>query len=152
MEWRICRGKRQLAEWRSLLETKQKQDDALDLVSLPQARLPFSLLTSRYTSTDIATAPPPPRHSVASPRPPPRLRSSWISVIRTREPLEPMGCPSAIAPPFTFTRDQSQSSSLPFASACAANASFTSIRSKSPIRKPVRSKSRFTAIVGAAKM
>jgi hypothetical protein len=44
-----------------------------------------------YTSTDIATAPPPPRHRVARPRPPPRRRSSWINVISRREPLEPMG-------------------------------------------------------------
>lgn len=29
-----------------------------------------------YTSTDMATAPPPPRQRVASPRPPPRRRSS----------------------------------------------------------------------------
>src|SRR2546427_5890410 len=29
-----------------------------------------------YTSTDMATAPPPPRHKVARPLPPPRRRSS----------------------------------------------------------------------------
>jgi len=44
-----------------------------------------------HTSTDMATAPPPPRQSVARPRPPPRRRSSCIKVISTREPLEPMG-------------------------------------------------------------
>src|SRR5256885_522365 len=81
------------------------------------------------SSQSLPTPPPPPRHSVATPRPPPRRRNSQTNEISTREPLEPIGCPKATAPPFTLTRDQSQSNSFPFASACAANASLTSITS-----------------------
>ena len=46
-----------------------------------------------------------------------------------RAPEAPIGCPRAIAPPFTFTRSQSQPRARPSTSACTANASFASIRS-----------------------
>ncbi len=45
----------------------------------------------------MATDPPPPRHSVASPYRPPRRRSSWSSVATIRAPLAPTGWPRAIA-------------------------------------------------------
>ena len=56
----------------------------------------------------------------------------------------PIGCPRAIAPPLTFTRSQSNPSSLPSASTCAAKASLISIRSKSSRLPPTRSMSRRT--------
>src|SRR5262249_1159206 len=46
-----------------------------------------------------ATASPPPRHNVASPRRAFRSFIAYSSVVNTRAPLAPMGCPSAIAPP-----------------------------------------------------
>src|SRR5262249_5423911 len=82
-------------------------------------------------STTIATALPPPRHSAASPRSSPRRPSAYSSVTSPRVPDAPIGCPSAIAPPLTFTRASSSPSSLPHASICAANASFSSNRSMS---------------------
>src|SRR5262249_3624258 len=42
---------------------------------------------------------PPPTQSAARPRFPFRRRISWSSVSSSRAPLEPTGCPSAIAPP-----------------------------------------------------
>src|SRR5207249_192277 len=54
-------------------------------------------------STIIATALPPPKHSDANPRFPPRCSKAYRSVTSTRAPDAPIGCPSAIAPPLTFT-------------------------------------------------
>src|SRR3972149_4587507 len=58
------------------------------------------------------------------------------SVARPRAPRAPIGGPRAMAPPFTLTRSQSQPSSRPTASDCAANASFASIRSISSSDRP----------------
>ena len=87
-----------------------------------------------HASTIIAVPMPPPMHSDAAPRPPPRACSAWTSVVSTRAPLAPIGWPSAIAPPCTFTLAGSSFSSRTTASDCAANASFSSIRSRSPTR------------------
>ena len=65
-----------------------------------------------------------------------------------RQPLDPMGCPSAIAPPFTFTRAGSSSSPRMQAIACAANASFSSTRSRSPTRQPARASAFLPAGIG----
>src|SRR5262249_7737860 len=100
-------------------------------------------------STASATALPPPRHSVARPVFLPRASMAWSSVTSTRVPLAPIGWPSATAPPFTLTRSQSQPSASPSASACAANASFASIRSKWPIWTPIFFISFCTASIGA---
>ena len=67
----------------------------------------------------------------------------------SRAPEAPIGWPSATAPPFTFTRSQSQPSASPSASAWAANASFASIRSKWPIETPIFFISFWTASIGA---
>ena len=53
-----------------------------------------------------ATPFPPPRHSVATPRRSPRASRACNNVVSTRAPLAPMGCPSATAPPLTFTRER----------------------------------------------
>src|SRR6185295_19850843 len=50
----------------------------------------------RGASTIIAVPIPPPMHSDAAPRPPPRFWSVWTRVVSTRAPLAPIGCPSAI--------------------------------------------------------
>src|SRR5438132_9170604 len=82
-------------------------------------------------STTIATALPPPRHSDASPRLAPRCCIAYSRVVSTLAPDAPIGCPSATAPPWTFTFASSNSSPLPQASIWAANASFSSNRSMS---------------------
>src|SRR5204863_6661170 len=57
-----------------------------------------------FRSTSMATALPPPRQSAATPMRPLRRSRACRSVTRTRAPLAPIGWPSAIAPPWTFTR------------------------------------------------
>ncbi|KGX62712.1 hypothetical protein Y025_6322 [Burkholderia pseudomallei TSV32] len=54
-----------------------------------------------------------------------------MAVVTSRAPDAPSGCPSAIAPPFGFTRASSSAtpSSRSTASPCDANASFSSITS-----------------------
>ena len=54
--------------------------------------------------------------------------------------MEPSGWPSAIAPPLTFTFSTSGSSSRSHAAITDANASLTSIRSRSSIVMPLRSR------------
>ena len=88
-------------------------------------------------STAIATPLPPPRQRVAMPRFSPRRLSAWINVVSTRAPLAPMGWPRATAPPCTLTRDGSRPSSRVTATACTANASFSSTRSTSSSFQPV---------------
>src|SRR5450759_2063937 len=53
-----------------------------------------------------------------------------------RAPEAPIGWPMAMAPPLTLTLDVSQPRSLLTAQACAANASFASIRSRSSFFQP----------------
>ena len=53
----------------------------------------------------VAIPCPTPMHIVAGRRP--RSSSSWHSVAHKRPPIMPSGCPSAIAPPLTFTRSGS---------------------------------------------
>ena len=67
-------------------------------------------------------------------------------------PDAPIGWPSAIAPPLTFTRASSSPSSLPHASIWAANASFSSNRSMSLSRSSAFSSTCRTASTGAMKM
>ena len=81
---------------------------------------------------------PPPMHSEAMPRLAPRRFISCSSVTRMRAPEAPIGCPMAIAPPFTLTLLVSQPISLLTAQACAANASLISSRSSSAAFQPAR--------------
>src|SRR6266571_8718572 len=53
-------------------------------------------------STIIETALPPPRQSVARPRFALRSFIAYTRVVSTRAPLQPIGWPSATAPPFTL--------------------------------------------------
>src|SRR5208282_5368785 len=88
----------------------------------------------QMTSMAMAVASPPPMHRLAIPRCLPRAFSAYSSVVRMRAPVAPIGCPSAQAPPLTFTFAGSSPSSLIAAIATTANASFTSYRSTSAAR------------------
>src|SRR6185437_6879394 len=67
-----------------------------------------------------------------------RRRNSLNNVARSLAPVQPSGCPSAIAPPFTLTRSGSKSSAAITASAWQPNASFNSITSISFNPTPAR--------------
>src|ERR1700733_3167919 len=97
-----------------------------------------------------ATALPPPKHSAAIPRFKFRRCISYNSVTSTRAPDAPIGCPSATAPPFTFTFSGLSFSTRVTAIAATANASFNSTRSTSLSRShPVFFSSFSTASTGA---
>src|SRR5918992_5048961 len=82
---------------------------------------------THYTASTIIAIPmPPPMQRDAAPLPPPRAFSEWTRVVRIRAPLAPMGCPSAMAPPWTLTFAGSSCSSRATAIDCDANASFSS--------------------------
>ena len=55
-----------------------------------------------------------------------RRRISWMIVVVSLAPVQPSGCPRAIAPPLTLRRSGSIGSSRRHASTCAAKASFSS--------------------------
>ena len=95
-------------------------------------------------TTSAGASRPAERHAEAAadaerrqPAPRPAARISCSSVTRIRVPVQPMGWPSAIAPPLTFTRARSIGRSRSTASTCGANASFSSTRSKSSSVRPV---------------
>src|ERR1039458_2287567 len=92
---------------------------------------------SSYTtfSSAIAIPMPPLTHSVATPRFVLRFSISCSRVTVMRVPVHPMGCPIAIAPPFTFSRSRLKFSVRSHASTCAANASFNSISPNSCSRR-----------------
>ena len=75
--------------------------------------------------------------SVARPFFTSRRRISCGSVVGTRAPDAPTGCPSPIAPPFALTVSVSQPRSSFTAHACALNASFAITRSR-PAAGPAR--------------
>src|SRR5690349_12345461 len=100
------------------------------------------------TSMRSASPWPPPEQIAARPSPPPFRRSSWTIVPRMRPPLAPIGCPSATAPPFTFTFSGSAPSIFTELSATDENASLTSTRSTSPIDLPAFSSAWVPAFAG----
>src|SRR6476619_2970666 len=67
------------------------------------SRLPFDVSSLHLSKITLAPWPTP-THMVASPYLLFLLFISCTSVVESRTPLQPKGCPSAIAPPFTFTR------------------------------------------------
>src|SRR3546814_19813696 len=69
-----------------------------------------------------------------------------------RAPDAPIGWPIAIAPPLTLILAASQPISLFTDSACAANASLASIRSRSAISQPASSSARLLAATGPIPM
>src|ERR1035437_117048 len=104
---------------------------------VPEARVGTAALgcpverssTAVHTTFSSASAIPMPplTHRVATPRLGLRFSTSCSSVTVMRVPVHPMGCPIAIAPPFTLSRSRFKFNVRSKASTCAANASFNSI-------------------------
>src|SRR6185312_3238418 len=94
------------------------------------------LAHAAMTSSTVASPWAAPEQIAATPLPPPRRRSSWMTVPSRRAPEAPMGWPSATAPPFTFTRSGSMPSRSTVFSATEQKASFTSSRSMSDTASP----------------
>ena len=95
---------------------------------------------------------PPPMHIVTSPVVSSWRSSSSSSVPISMPPVAPSGCPSAIAPPFTFTFAGSMPVSRIVLSGTVANASLISTRSMSPIVMPAFFSTFGTAVDGAVSM
>src|SRR5439155_9994825 len=97
----------------------------------------------------VTLAWPPPSHMVWRPHRPPVRSSSFSSVVISRAPVAPSGCPSAIAPPFTLTFARSAPVSRCHASTTDANASLISTRSMSASVMPAFSSACAVAGIGA---
>ncbi|MCY1230825.1 hypothetical protein D9M72_432540 [compost metagenome] len=69
-----------------------------------------------------------------------------------RAPVMPNGCPRAIAPPWTLSREWSMPSSRELATTWTANASFSSTRSMSPMPSPARASACRVASTGPMPM
>ena len=80
-------------------------------------------------------------HSVATPEPRSSSSSRPSNVTSSRDPDEPSGWPSAIAPPRALSRSRSSPRRRSHATTWAANASLTSHASMSATRRPVRASS-----------
>src|SRR5690348_6534661 len=85
-----------------------------------------------------------------------RRTISWESVVTSRVPVAPKGCPMAIDPPITLMMASLISQPfaaqpLKFESTCAANASCTSITPRSFHSMPARSSAFGTAKIGACR-
>ena len=76
---------------------------------------------------------PPPIHRLATPKRLSDLFISYNKVAAMRAPDAPIGCPRAMAPPFTLTLWAGILRSLKTPIDCDANASFTSNKSMSSI-------------------
>mmetsp|Transcript_30938 Transcript_30938/g.100755 ORF Transcript_30938/g.100755 Transcript_30938/m.100755 type:complete len:216 (+) Transcript_30938:130-777(+) len=96
----------------------------------------------------VALAVPPPSQMARSPKRTRRRRISHRSVAASFAPVAPKGCPSAIAPPFTFRRDGSAPMAFAHAMGTLANASFTSYKPISPMVSPARSSAFWVAGMG----
>src|SRR4051795_2931864 len=91
-------------------------------------------------SISVPVPRPPPQHIVTKPIDLSERSISCSSVVIRRAPVEPSGCPRAIAPPLTFTRSMSGLCSRCQAATTGANASLISNRSMSLIVIPLRSR------------
>ncbi len=93
---------------------------------------------------------------VSNAHPPLRRRSSCSIVARIRPPVAPIGCPSEMPEPFTFSRSSTSARVSPHpcrtASTCTAKASLTSIRSRSSKPIPARSSTLWAAPTGPIPM
>ena len=90
-----------------------------------------------YKSSKIPAAPcPVPTHMVTIPYFLFCLFSSFMICTVSFAPVQPSGCPNAIAPPFTLITSGFKSNVLITANYCEAKASFSSIKSISSFFKP----------------
>src|SRR5216683_102511 len=96
-------------------------------------RLKVAERRERFHSTTrsmiVAVPSPPPQHMVSRPYRRSRRSSSYSSLFIRIAPEAPNGCPTAMAPPFTFVLSISAPVSFCHASTTDANASLTSKRS-----------------------
>mmetsp|Transcript_51867 Transcript_51867/g.90504 ORF Transcript_51867/g.90504 Transcript_51867/m.90504 type:complete len:211 (-) Transcript_51867:597-1229(-) len=97
----------------------------------------------------MAMASPPPMQTDAMPRLRPRERSACTKVTTMRALLEPMGWPTAQAPPSALTLLRGMASSRITAMGTTAKASFTSNRSTSSTDQPTWDNSARIAPMGA---
>src|SRR5690349_16627160 len=106
-----------------------RREDVTRLALFDEERAAFD--RSHYCShSKIPAAPcPPPTHMVTMPYFDLRRAISRRIVAVNLAPVQPSGCPSAIAPPLTLTRAGSMPASRITARACTANASLSSMTS-----------------------
>src|SRR5690606_17807126 len=97
----------------------------------------------------VAVPMPPPVHMVTRAVVASRRSSSSSAVPMSMAPVAPMGWPSAMAPPFTFTRSGSRPRSRMVFMGTAAKASLISHRSTSPVVMPALARQRSDAGPGA---
>merc|ERR1712048_1044422 len=83
----------------------------------------------------VAFAVPPPSQIACTPYRPPQRSNSLTNVVIIFVPVQPRGCPRAIAPPQTFNLSKSAPSTLAQAKGTGAKASLTSYLSISLICK-----------------
>ncbi len=97
---------------------------------------------------------PVPMHMVTMAYRPLRRRSSCSAVAASLAPVQPSGCPSAIAPPLTLRRGSSASRPRPLSTArlWAAKASFSSMTSICSSLSPTRFSTLGTASTGPIPM
>src|SRR6476659_6518969 len=100
------------------------------------------------TSITVAEPMPPPAHIVATPIPPQRRRSSWMSVVTMRAPVAATGWPRLQPLPFTFTMSWEKPRIRLDATAIDANASLISTSATSSVSSPARASAFGTATVG----
>src|SRR5215471_12471367 len=106
-----------------------------------------------HIRSKIAAMPcPPPMHIVTSAYRPPVRRSSYRALTVRMAPVAPIGWPREMPLPFGLVCSGGSPSSRTTASACAANASFTSNTSMSSSLRPARSSTVRTAGTGPMPM
>src|SRR5438552_11406384 len=140
----------------AVLETRAGGRDGRDVyVERRDARRYVCRAGHARSSSTIAAPLPPAAHALARPNCTPRRRISFASVVTSRAPVAPKGCPSAIEPPMTFTTSSS-TRPAPFCSStwkvertCAANASCISMRLISESVSPARFSAMGIAYAGA---
>src|SRR5690606_29162794 len=120
----------------ALLGPLQRRDD--ELVAILDQE--WCVLPHRHTRSMMVAVPcPTPTHLVARPYREPSHSMRFSNVTSRREPDDPSGCPSAMAPPSAFTRAGSSPRRRMQASDCEANASLSSIEPSSSTVSPARS-------------
>ena len=93
----------------------------------------------------------PPAHIETSAVVASRRSSSCSAVVSNRVPVDPTGCPSAMAPPLTLIFSSGTACTLAQDITTAANASLTSQRSMSAMVMPVSARSFSVAWTGPSR-
>src|SRR5207245_1328356 len=124
---------------RCIVEFRSRHDKAADVLlarsrerraGVGHRQVAMRVCESDQTRSTIIDSPMPPEmQSVARPIVLSCHCNACSSVVVMRAPVQPIGCPRAIAPPWTFSFWRSKCRSRSQAITCAANASFNSMRS-----------------------